>query len=196
MADPAQLSAWSADVPLLLDLHTAARATPALGQLARMLSHLAAGLSLVLAAAGIAMVSRTRRAYATWIGVWVAAGAADLLAHRVLKPIIARARPCQVMDNVDALVRCGTGYSMPSNHAATGAAMAVVFVLLSDRPAWVKLLFAAVGFGLGASRPLVGVHFPSDVLVGWGLGALIGLFVQFPATKIALRLPASLVRGA
>jgi membrane-associated phospholipid phosphatase len=61
---------------------------------------------------------------------------------------------------------------MPSGHAATSFAGAVVLTYLLPRAApFLFLLAAAIAF----SRVYVGVHYPSDVVAGAALGAAVAL---------------------
>jgi membrane-associated phospholipid phosphatase len=61
---------------------------------------------------------------------------------------------------------------MPSGHAATSFAGAVILSYFLPRSApYVFLLAAAIAF----SRIYVGVHYPSDVVAGAALGAAVGL---------------------
>ena len=62
----------------------------------------------------------------------------------------------------------GTSFSMPSGHAAASAALAVVAVMFYPRSRRWTIPLAG---GVGLSRIYNGVHFPSDVIAGWALGA-------------------------
>ncbi|HEY0149612.1 MAG TPA: phosphatase PAP2 family protein [Allosphingosinicella sp.] len=97
-----------------------------------------------------------------------------LLSERLLisglKILFGRARPDPAgqLDFVYTL-------SFPSGHAANGMTLGLGLALLlageRNRTAALTLglLFA---FLVGATRPLLGVHWPSDVVGGWALGAL------------------------
>jgi membrane-associated phospholipid phosphatase len=74
--------------------------------------------------------------------------------------------------DVDVLVGGTVGGAMPSGHAATAFAGAVVLWRLLDR--WGPALFA-LAVAVSVSRVYVGVHYPSDVVVGAALGAAFGL---------------------
>ena len=61
-------------------------------------------------------------------------------------------------------------WSMPSNHAAMAAVMSVFLIALYPALRWFGL--AMLGL-VGAGRVLFGAHYPSDVLIGAGMGWLI-----------------------
>jgi undecaprenyl-diphosphatase len=104
----------------------------------------------------------------------LALGLAGLVTDAIIKPTIGRARP--FVDHVEYReigVRPDTP-SFPSGHAATSAAGALAFARLwpaAAIPAWTLAAIIAV------SRVALGVHFPSDILTGFLLGALLARFV-------------------
>jgi undecaprenyl-diphosphatase len=113
---------------------------------------------------------------------------ADALGNQ-LKVLIARPRPCHALDGVRMLVDCPASFSLPSSHAVTSFAFAVPLSLLT-RPflplAWrlaPLVLAAAVAF----SRPYLGVHHPSDILVGAVLGGGVGGMFCWVYTRISRR---------
>ena len=93
---------------------------------------------------------------------------ADGLAN-TLKHLIGRERPCNVLDNVHLLVDCTRSFSMPSNHASNAIAFSIPF-FLSRNP--LRYLFLSLALIVCFSRVYVGVHYPFDVIVGAGVGAL------------------------
>jgi undecaprenyl-diphosphatase len=99
--------------------------------------------------------------------VWTA----DLLAQ-VLKGVFDRERPFEVVPAADPLWEWTVSSSMPSGHAATSAAGAVILAYLLGRwGLWLGLLAVGIGF----SRIYVGVHYPLDVVAGAALGLAVGL---------------------
>lgn len=125
---------------------------------------------LVLSVAALLIVER-RRGDALWLILTTAS--AMLLSHG-LKVLFSRARP----ELVDHLVVVVTP-SFPSGHALLSAAVYLTLAALLGRevarPGLRRgLLGLAVLLTLliGISRIYLGVHWPSDVLGGWIIGAL------------------------
>lgn len=63
-------------------------------------------------------------------------------------------------------------HSFPSGHAARAAMLAVLGLALG--PAWFGALLAVWAPLVGLARVATGLHFVSDVVVGWLLGILMG----------------------
>ena len=102
---------------------------------------------------------------------WVRATGVVVLAHAVsvaLKRVARRARPA----HADLRVHPGLGgrWGMPSSHAASTTAAAIVFGRLLGTRSTLVLPPA-----MGVSRLVVGAHYPSDVLAGTALGAMTAL---------------------
>lgn len=90
----------------------------------------------------------------------------------MLKNLIGRARPPFVSPGeVWESVPFGDSYdfaSFPSGHATTAGALAIALALLFPR---LRVFFLLAGTWIAVSRPALGVHFPSDILAGFALGA-------------------------
>lgn len=64
-------------------------------------------------------------------------------------------------------------HSFPSGHAARSAALAVMGMAIG--PPWFGITLALWAPWVGLSRVALGVHYLSDVVAGWLVGALMGL---------------------
>ena len=110
------------------------------------------------------------------------------VAVAVLKPLIHRARPPLSLRLVTE-----NEPSFPSGHATDSAALfltvgLLVAVVILRRPITRVLVVGISGLAailIGLSRLVLGVHWPTDVLAGWCLGALVCLLV----TTAVLALP-------
>jgi membrane-associated phospholipid phosphatase len=67
--------------------------------------------------------------------------------------------------------------SWPSGHAALAAAL-VTSLSLSHPKAWIIAPGVVWAVAVGLSRVWLGVHYPSDVLTGWAIGAAVAWTVN------------------
>jgi len=113
------------------------------------------------------------------------------MSSNMVKHTLKRTRPNNI-ESIHAVKRVegGSGFSMPSSHAANHMALAIVVgALLGLSKGW-RLLLYFWAIVIGFSRIYNGLHFPSDVLVGWGLGALIALvFIILAKQNKSLKRP-------
>ena len=91
-----------------------------------------------------------------------------------IKPLVARARPWLVIENFVNLVPEHDPNSFPSGHTNAAFAFAIA-VCAAGSKRWLKIAAVCAAVVMGLSRLYVGVHFPSDVLVGAAVGSLCGL---------------------
>jgi len=123
--------------------------------------------------------------YRTWVNwkqsllatpiLGLAIGMSDFIGMQ-LKIFFARPRPCQVFLNIHQLSGCGESFSMPSNHAFNSATAALFLWIVFPSTRWVVGMLMVI---VGLSRIFVGAHYPTDVLVGWGLGGMLGMTLGY-----------------
>lgn len=132
------------------------------------------GALWILLAAGLLVCRKTRR---VGLAVAVALLVEALLCNVLLKPLVARVRPCDVNAAVQLLIARPQDFAFPSGH--TGAGFAVAAALLAKRSplGWPTLVLAAI---IGLTRLYLYVHWPTDVLAG----ALLGLFSGWLSNSI------------
>jgi len=110
----------------------------------------------------------------------------------MLKNVVLRRRP--YFDNPE--IRClkqvkpgdpydisVQGFSFPSGHSMNSA------IIYGTLPVYKKNRLLTIGafllpFLIGISRVLLGVHYPTDVLTGWGVGAVTVLLLSFLQRKV------------
>ena len=110
----------------------------------------------------VALLLALRRhvADAVWLVATIASGR---LFVEALKLAVVRSRP----DLIDRL-QVVSSWSFPSSHSAGSMLTVLSLALLWRRP--VALLPALLfGIAVGWSRLALGVHWPGDVLAGWGI---------------------------
>lgn len=127
-------------------------------------------IALIGAIAVGALVILRRTGSAALVIVSLAGGA---LVNSVLKHAFARPRPDVVAHLVEV-----QSMSLPSGHAMLSTVAyltigALVARAVPDRVLKTYIMAVAVGLALlvGASRVYLGVHWPTDVLAGWCMGA-------------------------
>lgn len=116
----------------------------------------------------------------------------SLIISDLLKPLIARIRPCHVIESVQLLGGCTKSFSMPSEHSTNVFAQATVLGLFYSRVKWIS--FPIAGF-VGLSRIVHGKHYPADVLAGAVVGILLGLTVVYLFQSGLRTLDRNLFRG-
>lgn len=112
-------------------------------------------------------------------------GAAILLSDQssshLFKMWVERVRPCNALEGVLTPVGKSSAYSFPSSHAANMGASMFLLSVYFRRWTWA---FVTIALLVGLSRIYLGLHYPSDVLGGYVLGAGIGFLVWRAVEKL------------
>lgn len=174
----------SADRWLLLQLNALG---PGLAHTASALSVLGLGAAMFIVSAALG----TRRPLLPAAVLCVVLGGGLLV--QLLKSGMAQPRPFAVLGpQLHVIGTAFTSRAMPSGHAALFVAMAALVCLLPRRrPSVVErwgMAAVAVPLALAGAlaRSVVGVHWPSDLLVGGGLGLLCVVLLCGTAAGCAL----------
>ena len=136
-----------------------------------IITKLGNGGMIWIALAIVLLITRRYR----WAGVaMLLALALDVVvSNMILKPLVARIRPCDVNTTVQLLIARPTDYSFPSGH--TAASFAATFALyFSRKKLWIPALVLAVLISF--SRLYLYVHYPTDILAGAMIGIIMGYF--------------------
>ena len=87
-----------------------------------------------------------------------------LVNNIILKNIVARIRPYEVIEGLVPLIRKPWDYSFPSGH--TGSSFASAWVFYKKFPKRFGIPALVLAGLIGLSRLYLGVHYPTDVLFG------------------------------
>lgn len=98
-----------------------------------------------------------------------------LVNNLLLKDLIDRARPYEMLDNVQRLIGKQHDASFPSGHSASSFAAAMCIYLNGPKKYGIPALLLALLIAL--SRLYVGVHYPGDIVTGAIIGSLMAWLV-------------------
>lgn len=156
----------AADASLSRDLVQAGQANPALFTAARWLTELG-GAPVLWTITALAALLIWRRDGLRPVLLLIAITASGRLGVELLKSWTARSRP----DLIEHVVTTHS-LSLPSGHATNSMLVYLGVALLAGRGRPAAIAGAvALSLLIGLTRPILGVHWPSDVLAGWLLGA-------------------------
>lgn len=113
---------------------------------------------------------------AAWptVGRMLLAGALGLMLYKWLKAKTSRPRPYQIYSVISAAAPALDRFSFPSGHTLHATSFSLVACAGFPQLAPLLYPFAIL---IAISRPVLGLHYPSDVLAGALLGMLVAQFV-------------------
>lgn len=149
---------------------------PLLTPLVRVITTLGnAGAIWILLTLAMLIVPKMRRVGCM---MFVALIGTLLINNIILKNLIARIRPYEVIEGLTYLVSKPRDYSFPSGHA--GSSFAAAWVMFRQLPGCYGIPALVLAILIALSRLYVGVHYPSDVL----FGVLDGIAISLAAEAI------------
>ena len=164
----AGLTCWwfGIDLRLHVSMHLSAAVAPIFVRLSALGG---SAILIPVALVGVAfLLAQKRLADAAWLFLTIALGR---LGIEALKLVLSRPRP----PSADWLEPINS-WSFPSSHSAGTMMTGVALALLFGRGDGAILVALFAALFIGWSRVALGVHWPSDVMAGWGIGLIwIGL---------------------
>jgi undecaprenyl-diphosphatase len=114
----------------------------------------------------------------------ISAAIPALLIYRFLKKKTLRPRPCAISTVVKQQTHTLDQFSFPSGHTLHAVSFTLIVSGHLPFAIWVLSPFAIL---VAISRPVLGLHYPSDVLAGAAIGAAIASFSwQIPLFSMVL----------
>ena len=143
-----------------------------LAKAARLISHSADGWAYPLTPFIVWLLGYPDAARFAWISV--ASFAVERAIYVVAKRAFKRKRPANVVPGFRSHIVASDEFSFPSGHTSA-AFLAVSLLVLFYGPVFAALYIWAVC--VGASRVILGVHFPTDIAVGSLMGSSIAIAI-------------------
>lgn len=103
-------------------------------------------------------------------------GALGLLIYRRIKAITSRPRPFMVHGNIRKGVVPLDKFSFPSGHTLHAVSFSCLMIAFDANLIWLVLPFAAL---VALSRVVLGLHYPSDVLIGGLAGMALSVLTMY-----------------
>jgi undecaprenyl-diphosphatase len=157
------------ELPAIRRVNRANRLRP-LSLLFGAVSRLGDGLAWYLLMAALPLVygSQELRLSLAMLGC----GAAATLVYKLIKLGTRRPRPCAEPGDLTLTVAPLDVFSFPSGHTLHAVAFTVLSGWFHSELLWVTLPFTGL---VAASRVILGLHYPSDVLAGAALGTGVAM---------------------
>ncbi|MDO8311152.1 MAG: phosphatase PAP2 family protein [Sideroxyarcus sp.] len=100
----------------------------------------------------------------------LAVGLVGTVTYKLIKGKTLRPRPFNVYPAIVCVGKTLDQFSFPSGHTMHAVSFSIVAITHFPALFWLVTPFAAL---IALSRPILGLHYPSDVLAGATLGAMI-----------------------
>ena len=108
----------------------------------------------------------------TYVFALAAAMLVERIAYFVLKNTLKRLRPCDFKKNLKSLVAASDKFSFPSGHTSAAFCFSTITIVTFGGAYAAMFIWASL---VGASRVVIGVHYPGDIAAGAIVGSGIAL---------------------
>ena len=108
----------------------------------------------------------------TYVFALAAAMLLERITYFVLKNTLKRLRPCDFKKNLKSLVAASDKFSFPSGHTSAAFCFSTITVITFGGAYTAMFIWASL---VGASRVVIGVHYPGDIAAGAIVGSGIAL---------------------
>lgn len=102
----------------------------------------------------------------------------------ILKNLVGRVRPYELVEGLQCIVAPARDASFPSGH--TGASFSSAVAICRQIPRKFAVFFIVLASLIAISRLYVGIHYPTDVFGGLVTGISIGLLVNVIGDKVVM----------
>jgi len=140
-------------------------------QLAKQISRSGDGLLQIVLPAGLVALNADDSLL--FLKMVVAGFLIERPLYWLLKNSLKRRRPPEAIPSFQSVITASDKFSFPSGRTAAAFLLATLALLVYGSSAWILLPWAIC---VGASRVVLGVHFPGDILAGATLGTAIGFY--------------------
>ena len=117
---------------------------------------------------GIACAALLEEAGLAFVVQCLMTAAVGILLYKLLKNWLVRERPYVTHAGISCAAAPLDKYSFPSGHTMHAVSFAILFSAYVPEIVWLMAPFAGL---VAMSRMILGLHYPTDVLVGAALGA-------------------------
>lgn len=152
----------------------------------KAITHLGdAGIFWIILTAVLLCFKKTRKA---GICSAIALIGSVIVNNLILKNLIGRVRPYEVVDGLVCLVAHAHDASFPSGH--TGASFASAVAMYKNLPKKYAILLIILASLIAFSRVYIGIHYPTDILGGLATGIGLGILANVIYDKVSAKFAA------
>jgi undecaprenyl-diphosphatase len=96
----------------------------------------------------------------------------ERIVYYIMKNTLKRLRPCDFKKNLKSLIAASDKFSFPSGHTSAAFCFSTITILTFGGAFAAMFVWASL---VGASRVIIGVHYPGDIVAGAVMGSGIAV---------------------